>query len=123
MRHEIGVESIAFGRDYPHTEGTWPNTDDYLHDLFAGLPEGEVRLMLGENLIDFLGLDRVHLQGVADRIGYAPEQIINGPTVEPRLLAHFDVRAGYLKPAESANRIVELDEILRADLAMMAPGT
>ena len=26
MRHEIGVETISFGRDYPHPEGTWPNT-------------------------------------------------------------------------------------------------
>ena len=26
MRHEIGVETIAFGRDFPHAEGTWPNT-------------------------------------------------------------------------------------------------
>jgi hypothetical protein len=26
MRHEIGVETIAFGRDYPDAEGTWPKT-------------------------------------------------------------------------------------------------
>ncbi len=32
MRHEIGVESMNFGRDYPHGEGTWPNTFDYLRD-------------------------------------------------------------------------------------------
>ena len=31
MRHEIGVkDTIAFGRDYPHPEGTWPNTKDWL---------------------------------------------------------------------------------------------
>src|SRR5262249_39779344 len=26
MRDEIGVDTIFFGRDYPHPEGTWPNT-------------------------------------------------------------------------------------------------
>ena len=25
-----GVETISFGRDYPHAEGTWPNTADWL---------------------------------------------------------------------------------------------
>ena len=54
MRDEIGIETIDFGRDYPHTEGTWPNTSDYLRRLFAGVPERDVRLILGENAIRFL---------------------------------------------------------------------
>jgi hypothetical protein len=39
MRHDMGIETIFFGRDYPHAEGTWPNTADWLRDAFAGVPE------------------------------------------------------------------------------------
>ena len=43
QRHEIGIDNLCFGRDYPHPEGTWPNTLDWLHDAFAGVPENELR--------------------------------------------------------------------------------
>ena len=39
MRDEIGVDTILFGRDYPHPESTWPNTPDWLRDCFHGVPE------------------------------------------------------------------------------------
>ena len=67
MRHEIGIDTIAFGRDYPHTESTWPNTDQYLKVLFSGVPEDETRKMLGENAIRFFGLDQDHLAKIAAR--------------------------------------------------------
>ena len=28
----LGVETVFFGRDYPHAEGTWPHTADWLSD-------------------------------------------------------------------------------------------
>ena len=69
MRYELGVETLGFGRDYPHNEATWPNTKAWLRDVFASVPEGEVRLMLGENVIRFLDLDRARLAAIADEIG------------------------------------------------------
>ena len=57
-RYDLGLERISFGRDYPHTEGTWPNTWDWLRDAFVGVPEPELRLMLGGNAIRTFGLDR-----------------------------------------------------------------
>ncbi len=69
MRHEIGVEQIAFGRDYPHPEGTWPNTTEWLKDALIGVPEDEARLMLGENAIRFFGLDGPKLIRIAERVG------------------------------------------------------
>ena len=42
IRDEIGIDPINFGRDYPHTEGTWPNTLDYLKALFSGVPEDDI---------------------------------------------------------------------------------
>lgn len=118
MRHEIGIETISFGRDYPHPESTWPHTREWMRDAFAGLPENEVRLMLGENPIRILGLDRNKLVEVANRIGPNIEDIIGGkPAVPEDLIAHFDVRGGYLKPAESEERLAHIHEMLREDLA------
>jgi len=58
-----------WGSDYPHPEGSWPNTGQYLRDTFANLPEADGRKILGENAVDFYGLDRIRLQQVADEIG------------------------------------------------------
>ena len=49
IRHEIGIETFIFGRDYPHPESTWPHTREWLRDCMAGVPDEDVRLMLGEN--------------------------------------------------------------------------
>ena len=119
MRHEIGVETIAFGRDYPHPEGTWPNTKDYLHDAFANVPDNEVRLMLGENAIRFLGLDRARLADIASRIGPTVEEIKGSAEVPPELLESFATRCGYLKPAEGDANIPALEGMMREDLEVV----
>jgi hypothetical protein len=120
MRHEMGVENIFFGRDYPHAEGTWPNTADWLGDAFAGVPEAELQAMLGENAIRVLGLDRDRLAAIAAGIGPTPGEII-APSHRPdaRLVANWDARGGYLKPPE---RVIpeELDPLLSEDFAFAA---
>lgn len=120
MRDQIGVENIFFGRDYPHAEGTWPNTSDWLSDAFAGVTEGELRAMLGGNAIRILGLDQDRLASIAARIGPTPADIIGPPRqLDARLVANWDARGGYLKPPE---RVVpeELDPLLSEDLALAA---
>jgi hypothetical protein len=116
-RHEIGVEHISFGRDYPHSEGTWPNTWDWLRDAFVGVPEGELRLMLGENAIRTFGLPSDSLHALGSRIGPTVGQILGDHTVDPALLQHFDDRGGYLKPYEGDRRIDEVASLVDADLA------
>ena len=120
MRDEIGVETIDFGRDYPHTEGTWPNTQEYLRGLFAGVPGRDVRMMLGENAIRFLGLDRAPLAAVAERIGPTIESITGVPGLDAELLAHLDDRCGYSKPAEGDARIPEIEGLLGEDIGRLA---
>jgi predicted TIM-barrel fold metal-dependent hydrolase len=116
MRHDLGVETIFFGRDYPHAEGTWPNTADWLSDAFAGVPEDELRLVLGENAVRVLGLDRAKLAGVAARIGPTAADITGRtPELDPRLLANWDARGGYLKPPEEVD-VDELDALLQEDI-------
>jgi predicted TIM-barrel fold metal-dependent hydrolase len=118
MRHELGVQTIFFGRDYPHAEGTWPNTADWLSDAFAGVPEHELRLILGENAIRVLGLDRDKLAAVAARIGPTAEQITGrAAELDPRLVANWDSRGGYLKPPEQVTAS-EIDALVREDMAL-----
>ncbi len=119
MRHEIGVEQILFGRDYPHPEGTWPNTPEWLRDAFAGVPDDELRLMLGENAIRFFGLDRAPLETIAARIGPAVADLTgSGTAVDEELLAIFDGRAGYRGEAEGASRLAEIEPMIAEDLAV-----
>jgi predicted TIM-barrel fold metal-dependent hydrolase len=110
MRYQIGVGQMMFGRDYPHGEGTWPATIDWIRDAFRGVPVHEVRQILGENAISALSLDRDKLSAIARQI--APhlrfEDQADSP-IDPRLTSIFDRRGGYLKPAEQ----VDVDEIDR----------
>ena len=120
MRHEIGIETITFGRDYPHAEGTWPNTADWLSDAFAGVPDDELRLMLGENAIGFLGLHRPTLAGIAERIGPSIGDITGrNLNLDPRLIANWDARGGYLKAPEQVDPEA-IDTFLKEDLALVA---
>jgi predicted TIM-barrel fold metal-dependent hydrolase len=120
MREEIGVDTLSFGRDYPHTEATWPNTQDYLRALFEGVPVDDVRLILGENLARFLDLDHAHLAAVAERIGYTVDQIVTDEAgLAPELLVHLDRRCGYSKPAEGEGRLVQVEPLLREDLVRL----
>lgn len=69
LRSVLGVDKMMWGSDYPHPEGTWPNTANYFRETFAGLPEEDGRKILGENAVAWYGLDRKRLQAVADEIG------------------------------------------------------
>ena len=48
-RHRIGVENIMLETDYPHGDGTWPDTQTTIKDLWGHLPAEELRMMCHEN--------------------------------------------------------------------------
>jgi predicted TIM-barrel fold metal-dependent hydrolase len=75
MRHAIGVPTILWGSDFPHDEGTWPDTASALRETFRGVPEDELRPMLGENALRLYGLDRTSIEGHAARVGPTFEQV------------------------------------------------
>jgi hypothetical protein len=125
MRDEIGVDTMAFGRDYPHGEGTWPNTIAYLADLMRGVPESDARAILGGNMIRFLGLDPAPLAAIAARIGAPGWQELagKGPLTDD-LAAHLAMRCGYAKPAERDRRIGEIEPIVERDIPrLIAAGS
>ncbi len=74
-RHEIGIETLTWGRDYPHLEGTWPNTTQALRHAFAGMETSEVRQVLGLNAARCYGLDVQELEAIAGRVGLRPSEI------------------------------------------------
>ena len=69
FRHAIGVDRLMWGSDYPHLEGTWPNTMQSLSATFAKYPEDEIRAILGLNAVKVYGFDPDAMQAIADRIG------------------------------------------------------
>jgi hypothetical protein len=58
-----------WGADYPHLEGAAPVHRETLRYIFGGLPEEDLRKMLGGNAMELWGFDRDLLQSVADRVG------------------------------------------------------
>jgi predicted TIM-barrel fold metal-dependent hydrolase len=69
MRHEIGIERLMWGADYPHLEGAAPVHRLILRQVFGGMPEEDIRRMLGLNAVRVFGFDATQLQAVADRVG------------------------------------------------------
>ena len=75
LRHQLGVDRIMWGADYPHHEGTFPYTDLALRVCFADVPEDEVRAMTSLNAAEVYGFDLDKLQTIADEIGPTVEEV------------------------------------------------
>ncbi len=75
LRDKVGLHQLMWGSDYPHVEGTWPDTQLSIRHTFADVPEDDMRLILGENAVEVYGLDRAALRKVADRIGPTPDDL------------------------------------------------
>lgn len=74
-RHRIGVEKLMWGSDFPHLEGTWPNTMDALRATFSDVPEREIRQILGGNALATYGFDAELLAPIGAAIGPRLEDI------------------------------------------------
>ncbi|MFM8303373.1 MAG: amidohydrolase family protein [Actinomycetota bacterium] len=74
-RYEIGVDNIMWGNDFPHPEGTWPYTREFLRSRFWDIPVDETARILGLNHVDFYGFDLAALTPIAERIGPTPEDL------------------------------------------------
>jgi predicted TIM-barrel fold metal-dependent hydrolase len=70
-RAQLGVNVLMFGSDYPHEEGTWGRTLEWLQASFGsvGVPEEETRAILGENATKLYGLDPQRLAPLAEQFG------------------------------------------------------
>ena len=91
-RAEIGVDKIMWGADYPHLEGTSPFSHEAIRRTFAGVPEAEVRAMLGGNAAQIYGFDLDVLQPLADRFGPSVEEVAGGLDAIPEGALSFAFR-------------------------------
>jgi predicted TIM-barrel fold metal-dependent hydrolase len=48
-RDAIGVDNILFESDYPHGDGTWPDTQSVIDQVLGDLPVEEIRKITHEN--------------------------------------------------------------------------
>jgi predicted TIM-barrel fold metal-dependent hydrolase len=115
LRHQIGVETVMFGHDYPHPEGSWPNSQDWLRLVLKGVPERDARLILGENAARIYGFDLDHLAPLVERFGPEPSAILGDHPVPPDLIENFRWRAdffarSYHYDAHAIDPIMEADE-------------
>jgi predicted TIM-barrel fold metal-dependent hydrolase len=119
-RHAIGVDRFMFGMDYPHPEGTWPNTREWLRNTLTGVSEDEARRFLGLNAVECYGLDEAKLSAIADKIGLLPAEVL-GVTepVNPDLVRNFHSRSGYSRPAEQVDEAFYV-EMISEDEAVLA---
>ena len=74
-RHAIGIGNIMWGNDFPHPEGLWPKTGDFLRESFHDVPEAERLAMLGGNARAVYGFEEAKLRPLADRIGPTAEDL------------------------------------------------
>jgi len=75
IRHQVGVDRIMWGSDYPHKEGSYPYTKEHLRASFAGVLHEEIAAMLGRNAASVYGFDLDFLGSIADRVGPKVEEI------------------------------------------------
>jgi hypothetical protein len=101
QRHELGLETLVFGSDFPHPEGIWPNTKQWLQSAFKDVPEADARKILGENAIRIYGLDGAKMDAIAAKIGPTPAEVLGGAPVDQRLLEAFHHRSAYLQSPEN----------------------
>ncbi|MYB10286.1 MAG: amidohydrolase [Acidimicrobiia bacterium] len=56
-REFTGVETLMWGNDYPHPEGTWPNSQDRCAEQFEGVPGDELAAIVAGNAARVFGFD------------------------------------------------------------------
>jgi predicted TIM-barrel fold metal-dependent hydrolase len=102
MRHEIGIDRLMWGADYPHLEGAAPVHRMVLRHVFAGLPEDDVRAILGANAVGLWGFDGGQLQAVADRTGPTVAEVAE-PAALDQIPATFSWSLGRPVPLAGAS--------------------
>jgi len=72
LRHQVGLDRIMWGADYPHKEASTPYSELALRAAFASVPVDETAKLVGGNAADLYGFDLGHL---------APLAAVHGPKV------------------------------------------
>ena len=57
LRHEIGLDNIAWECDYPHSDSSWPTAPEELAAVMQGVPDAEVNKITFENACRWYSFD------------------------------------------------------------------
>jgi predicted TIM-barrel fold metal-dependent hydrolase len=57
LRHDIGLDNIAWECDYPHSDSSWPNAPEELAAVMTGVPDDEVNKITFENACRWYAFD------------------------------------------------------------------
>lgn len=68
-RHQLGVDKLMWGSDYPHLEGCWPHTLETLREVFAGVAREDVARMVGGTAAEVYRFDLEKLLPLAAELG------------------------------------------------------
>ncbi len=57
LRHRVGIDSITWECDYPHSDSTWPHSPELLGKSLSGIPDDEVDKMTHRNAMRVFHFD------------------------------------------------------------------
>ena len=57
LRHKIGIDSVCWELDYPHSDSSWPTPAESLLAVTAGVPDDELHKMTHENAMRWYSFD------------------------------------------------------------------
>jgi predicted TIM-barrel fold metal-dependent hydrolase len=92
-RHNVGIDRIMWGSDFPHMEGTYPHSREAIAHTFADMPQHEVTQMLGTNAAKLYHFD---LDALAPHTAHGPlvSQVAHGiDTIPDSTSLAFEPRA------------------------------
>lgn len=100
LRHEIGIDSMMFGVDFPHIEGTSGYTREWLGATLGPneVPEDEMRKIVGGNLARCYRIDVDTLVPTVERIGPTIDEVLSGTNdLLPHHLATHTIGNGSMR--------------------------
>ena len=59
VRHEVDVNKLMWGSDFPHAICDWPHSNRLFEEMFAGVPDEERHKMVVSNAVEFFHLENV----------------------------------------------------------------
>ena len=57
LRHEIGLDNMAWECDYPHSDSVWPNAPEQLAQAASDVPDAELELITWKNACRWYSFD------------------------------------------------------------------
>ena len=57
LRHDIGLDRIMWGSDFPHPPCPYPHTMERIGEILAGIPEADRTAIVSGNVTRLYGID------------------------------------------------------------------